>query len=249
MAVEDTNAPYGIRLLIEDYPYAVDGLKIWSAIKTWVDEYINIYYKTDETVQNDDELQLWWKEVREVAHGDKKNEPWWPKMQTRNDLINSCTILMWTTSGRHAAVNFGQYPYGGFHLNRPSMSRRFMPETGTPEYELLKVDPEKVFLNTMSSQLQTLLGIVVIERLSMHTSDEVYLGDRDMPEWTTENEALEAFERFGKKIKEIGEFVTKMNNDEKLKNRNGPAKMPYTFLYPTSESGLTAKGVPNSVSI
>lgn len=122
------------------------------------------------------------------------------KMQNRKDLIDSCTIIIWLASALHAAVNFGQHPYGGFHPNRPSLSRRFMPEPDTPENEQLKADPEKVFLNTMSNQLQTLLGVVVIERLSMHASDEVYLGQRDTPEWTTDNEALQAFERFGKKL-------------------------------------------------
>ena len=36
MAVEDPSAPHGLRLVIEDYPYAVDGLEIWDAIKSWV---------------------------------------------------------------------------------------------------------------------------------------------------------------------------------------------------------------------
>ncbi|XP_049388110.1 linoleate 9S-lipoxygenase 6-like, partial [Solanum stenotomum] len=30
VAVEDSSSPHGVRLLIEDYPYAVDGLEIWS---------------------------------------------------------------------------------------------------------------------------------------------------------------------------------------------------------------------------
>jgi len=34
MAVEDPSSPYGLRLVIDDYPYAVDGLEIWSAIQT-----------------------------------------------------------------------------------------------------------------------------------------------------------------------------------------------------------------------
>ncbi|KAI3676054.1 hypothetical protein L1987_85650 [Smallanthus sonchifolius] len=57
MAVEDSNSPHGLRLTIEDYPYAVDGLEIWSAIKTWVQDYCTFYYKNDGMVQNDTELQ------------------------------------------------------------------------------------------------------------------------------------------------------------------------------------------------
>ncbi|RVW53172.1 putative linoleate 9S-lipoxygenase 5 [Vitis vinifera] len=121
MAVEDSEAPHGLRLLIDDYPYAVDGLEIWSAIETWVKEYCSFYYKTDEMVQKDSELQSWWKEVREEGHGDKKDEPWWPKMHTVKELIETCTIIIWVASALHAAVNFGQYPYAGYLPNRPTI--------------------------------------------------------------------------------------------------------------------------------
>ena len=249
MAIEDPNAPHGLRLLIEDYPYAVDGLEIWSAIKTWVEDYCKFYYNTDDSIRKDAELQAWWKELREQGHGDKKDEPWWPKMQTGEELVDACTIIIWVASALHAAVNFGQYPYGGYPPNRPTISRRFMPEPGTAEYEELKTNPEKVYFRTITAYLQTLVGVSVIEILSRHTSDELYLGQRDDPEWTKDAEPLDAFEKFGKKLAEIEKRIIELNNDSQNKNRFGPVKMPYTLLYPTSEPGLSGKGIPNSISI
>ena len=249
MAVEDPNSPHGLRLVLEDYPYAVDGLEIWSAINSWVKDYCSFYYETDSVVQKDEELQTWWKELREQGHGDKKDEPWWPKMQTREELVETCTLIIWIASALHAAVNFGQYPYAGYLPNRPTISRRFMPEEGTPEYDELKSDPDNVYLKTITAQLQTLLGVSLIEILSRHSTDEVYLGQRDTREWTFDTQPLEAFDRFGKKLAEIEDRIVTMNNDKKWKNRVGPVKVPYTLLYPTSEGGLTGKGIPNSVSI
>ncbi|KAM4119165.1 hypothetical protein ACJW30_03G038900 [Castanea mollissima] len=249
MAVKDPNSPHGLRLVIEDYPYAVDGLEIWSAINSWVKDYCSFYYKTDSVVQRDAELQSWWKELREQGHGDKKDEPWWPKMQTREELVETCTLIIWIASALHAAVNFGQYPYAGYLPNRPTISRRFMPEEGTPAYDELKSDPDNVYLKTITAQLQTLIGVSLIEILSRHSTDEVYLGQRDTREWTFDTEPLEAFDRFGKKLAEIEDRIVTMNNDKRWKNRVGPVKVPYTLLYPTSEGGLTGKGIPNSVSI
>ncbi|MBA0764132.1 hypothetical protein Gotri_013501 [Gossypium trilobum] len=163
-------------LVIEDYPYAVDGLKIWFAIKKWVSDYCSFYYKTDGMVQEDNELQAWWKELREVGHGDKKDEPWWPKMQTREELIESCTIIIWLPSAFHAAVNFGQYACGGYSPNRPTGSRRFMPEKGTPEYTELANNLEKAFLKTITPQLICLQGMTLVETLSQQSSEEAYLG-------------------------------------------------------------------------
>nr|POE71656.1 putative linoleate 9s-lipoxygenase 5 [Quercus suber] len=87
------------------------------------------------------------------------------------------------------------------------------------------------------------------EILSRHSTDEVYLGQRDSREWTFDTKPLEAFDRFGKKLAEIEDRIVTMNNDKKWKNRVGPVKVPYTLLYPTSEGGPTGKGIPNSVSI
>ncbi|KAF5786360.1 putative linoleate 9S-lipoxygenase [Helianthus annuus] len=254
VAVEDPSQPHGLKLLIEDYPFAIDGLEIWSAIKTWVDDYCKIYYESDEMVQNDSELQSWWTELRTEGHGDKKDEPWWPQMKSRAELMDTCTIIIWVASALHAAVNFGQYPYAGYLPNRPTVSRRFMPKPGTPEYAELESNPEKAFLKTITSQLQTLLGVSLIEILSRHSTDEIYLGQSESPYWTADVSTLEAFERFGKRLVEIEGGIMERNNDECLKNRNGPVKVPYTLLYPntsdyTREGGLTGKGIPNSISI
>ncbi|XP_020886686.1 LOW QUALITY PROTEIN: linoleate 9S-lipoxygenase 5, chloroplastic [Arabidopsis lyrata subsp. lyrata] len=254
VAVEDPKSDNGVKLLIDDYPFAVDGLEIWSAIKTWVTEYCTFYYKNDKTVQTDTEIQSWWTELRTKGHGDKQHESWWPSMQTRDDLIETCTIIIWIASALHAAVNFGQYPYAGFLPNRPTVSRRFMPEPGTDEYAELAEDADVAFLKTITPQLQTLLGISIIEILSMHSTDEIYLGQRDSPNWTADDEPLEAFKRFGKELELIENNIIRRNNDKRFKNRTGPVNIPYTLLYPntsdyTREGGLTGKGIPNSVSI
>ncbi|KAK2427181.1 seed linoleate 9S-lipoxygenase [Trifolium repens] len=245
LAVEDPSSPHGVRLVIEDYPYAVDGLEIWDAIKTWVQDYVSLYYPTDEVVQKDTELQTWWKEVVEKGHGDLKDKTWWPKMQNLQDLIQSCSIIIWTASALHAAVNFGQYPYGGYILNRPTLSRRLIPEKGTPHYDEMVKNPQKAYLRTITPKYQTLVDLSVIEILSRHASDEIYLGERDVKFWTSDSKALQAFQKFGNKLTKIEEKITERNNDPNLKNRTGPVQLPYTLLQRSSDNGLTFRGIPN----
>lgn len=254
MAIHDPDQPHGLRLVIEDYPFAVDGLEIWAAIKAWVTEYCSLYYPTDEKIQGDPELQSWWKEIRESGHGDLKNQPWWPAMQKKDQLIQACTIIIWVASALHAAVNFGQYPYAGYLPNRPTVSRRFMPKPGSAEHAELQADPEGAFLKTITAQFQTLLGVSLIEILSRHSTDEVYLGQRENEEWVDDARTREAFEKFGKALVEIEERIEERNGNGRLRNRTGPVKMPYTLLIPNTadysrEGGLTGKGIPNSISI
>ncbi|CAN6440379.1 unnamed protein product [Victoria cruziana] len=255
IAVRDSSKPHGLRLLIEDYPYAVDGLEIWFAIRHWVDDYCSIYYKSVDAIKSDTELQAWWHEVRYVGHGDKLHDPWWPKMDNFHDLVETLTTIIWVASALHAAVNFGQYPYAGYLPNRPTLSRRFMPEPGTKEFAELETEPDSVFLNTITAQMQTLLGISLIEILSRHSSDEVYLGQNVDKEWTGEEETLAAFRRFRVQLMDIENRIMQMNGEsDTWKNRNGPVKVPYTLLYPNTSDisgvgGLTGKGIPNSISI
>ncbi|GKA65103.1 linoleate 13S-lipoxygenase 2-1, chloroplastic-like protein [Tanacetum coccineum] len=82
MAVKDQNEPHGLKLTIEDYPFANDGLLLWDAIKEWATSYVKHYYPQANLVESDEELQAWWDEIRTVGHGDKKDEPWLFPQQT-----------------------------------------------------------------------------------------------------------------------------------------------------------------------
>ncbi|OAY66270.1 Linoleate 13S-lipoxygenase 2-1, chloroplastic [Ananas comosus] len=86
MAVEDPTAEHGLRLTIKDYPFANDGLLIWSSIQQWVGDYVNRYYPTASDVMADHELQAWWEDVRTKGHADKKDEPWWPTVASPSEL-------------------------------------------------------------------------------------------------------------------------------------------------------------------
>ncbi|KAG5049434.1 hypothetical protein JHK85_010537 [Glycine max] len=122
---------------------------------------------------------------------------------------------------------------------------------GAPEKPLeLPVFPLLAGKHPITAKKETLIDLTVIEILSRHASDEFYLGQRDGGDyWTSDAEPLEAFKMFGKNLEEIENKLIEKNNDETLRNRYGPAKMPYTLLYPSSEEGLTFRGIPNSISI
>ncbi|KAK7401159.1 hypothetical protein VNO78_12478 [Psophocarpus tetragonolobus] len=251
MAVEDPNAPHGLKLTIEDYPFANDGLLIWDAIKEWVTDYVNHYYPSPSLIESDQELQAWWTEIRTVGHGDKSEEPWWPNLKTPKDLIEIITTIAWVTSAHHAAVNFAQYTYGGYFPNRPTIARINIPTEDPSEIELKKLlnNPEKTFLECLPSQIQSTLVMVVLNLLSDHSPDEEYIGQNVEQSWLENPTIKGAFEKFSTKLKEIEGIIDSRNADYNLKNRNGAGVVPYELLKPTSGPGLTGKGVPYSISI
>jgi len=51
------------------------------------------------------------------------------------------------------------------------------------------------------------------------------------------------------KLKVIDDNIVKRNEDKNLKNRCGVGNFPFQLLRPFSEPGVTAMGVPNSITV
>lgn len=93
--------------IISNYPYRDDGILIWNAIFNWVSDYVGLFYKSDADVRGDAELQAWAKEANTVGKiRDFGVSP--GSVKDRNDLIEICTMIMFTAGPQHAAVNFTQ---------------------------------------------------------------------------------------------------------------------------------------------
>ncbi|XP_038995083.1 linoleate 13S-lipoxygenase 3-1, chloroplastic-like isoform X1 [Hibiscus syriacus] len=250
IAVPDPTQPHGLKLLIEDYPYATDGLLIWNALENWVRTYVNHYYPNSSLICSDRELQNWYYESVHIGHADLSKESWWPSLKTPEDLVSILTTLIWLASAQHAALNFGQYPYGGYVPNRPPLMRRLIPDENDPEYVNFLADPQKYFLLALPSLLQATKFMAVVDNLSTHSPDEEYLGERQHPSiWSGDAEIIEAFYGFSAEIRRIEKEIERRNADPSLKNRCGAGVLPYELLAPSSDPGVTCRGVPNSVSI
>ncbi|GJY46693.1 lipoxygenase 1, chloroplastic [Tanacetum coccineum] len=220
MVVPDPSQRHGLKLLIEDYPYASDGLLIWEAIQNWVQTYVNRYYPDPSLVCNDRELQAWYAEVINVGHADLRYENWWPTLANAEDLTAILTTIIWLASAQHAALNFGQYPYGGYIPNRPPRMRRLIPDENDPEYASFLEDPQNYFLLALPSMLQSTKYMAVVDTLSTHSPDEEYIGERQQRDtWSGDAEMVEAFYGFASDIQRIEKEIEKRNRDMSLKNR------------------------------
>ncbi|CAO2191321.1 unnamed protein product [Urochloa humidicola] len=236
----DPKSPEKLELLIKDYPYAVDGLDMWMAIKKWVNDYCAIYYANDGAVTSDSELQAWWTEVRHVGHADLKDAHWWPAMDCLADLVETCTTIMWLGSGFHAAIGLGKYGYTGFVPNSPTITSRPMPEAGAEV-------TESEFLGSITPRKEA-LTIMGMGAKSLTRKGDVFLGQRlDSEVWTTEQHAAQALAQFQARLEVVAANIRRRNADPALKNRTGPAEVPYTLLMPTREPGPLIQGIPNSI--
>ncbi len=107
------------------FPYRDDALALWSAIRDWVADYLNLYYSSDSEVINDTEVQAWSAEIgsqsggRLQGFGDENGTG----ISSLELLIDTATMAIFNGSVQHAAVNFPQktqmtfapmYPMAGY---------------------------------------------------------------------------------------------------------------------------------------
>ena len=146
-----------------------DALLLWSALKTFVKDIITLYYKSDDDVTKDVELQAWIKDLHDnglpVREGDEDHEV--PSaLQTRDQLIDLLTSVVFTCSCQHAAVNFGLLDVSGFIPFTPSVMRK-PPPTKKNQTSL------KTILDTLPSKSESLKQVALLYVLTRYAEDEV----------------------------------------------------------------------------
>ncbi|WP_428630826.1 lipoxygenase family protein [Sphingopyxis sp.] len=93
----------GVDSTLEDYPYRDDALLVWNTIHEWARQYVDLYYMGDADIMGDTELTAW----ATCLAGEAKVKGFGPVM-TRAQLAEICTMVMFSASAQHAAVNFPQ---------------------------------------------------------------------------------------------------------------------------------------------
>lgn len=207
--------------------YRDDSLRLWGAIKDYVSSILSIYYSSDTDIQKDTELQEWIRDLHDNGYPTRKGESdhGFPEsVKTADQLIHLLTIVIFTCSCQHAAVNFSQMDTFGFPPNSPALMRQPPP---TKKNSVTMKDVMK----SLPNKHQAGVTIATVYDLTRIFPDERFLGDYTDGAFT-DMAALEAILRFQEKLNVI---------TEEIKERNKRLKIPYTYLLP--------ERVPNSIAI
>ncbi|EDX83314.1 Lipoxygenase [Synechococcus sp. PCC 7335] len=207
------------------YPYRDDGLALWNAIHEWVDSYIRTYYESDNAVASDEALQNWGAELvsfdggRVRDFGNDGNGA----ITSLEYLVDALTLIVFTSSVQHAAVNFPQRGIMSFAPAMPTAG--YLPADQIPgidsEAKYCQLLPPKDMARRQFLILQILGGVY-------HTQ----LGD--YPSNSFGADVKGAQQAFQQALEEIDSRIDKRNHEF-------PSKFNYTYL--------KSYNIPQSINI
>ncbi|XP_053274271.1 polyunsaturated fatty acid lipoxygenase ALOX15B [Pleuronectes platessa] len=201
---------------IPNYYYKDDGLRLWDIIFRFVEGVLSYYYKTDDLVVNDTELQDWIRDIFEHGFLSQEQTGIPQKFSTVAELIKFVTMVIFTCSCQHSAVNSGQYDYGAWMPNTPTSLQCPPPTTkGTKDH---------IMMQTLPNISTTVKGMSTMWLLSKDSSDFVPLG-RYPEQYFSEGFPRKLIKRFQRELHKLSVSI---------KARNDNLKLPYTYLDPAN---------------
>ena len=201
------------------YPYRDDSMMYWEAIHDWVDAYVRIYYPSDADLAADEEVQNWFREL--VAEDGGRVKGMHGDPGSVDYLIEVLTLVIYTGSVQHAAVNFPQYDLMSYVPNMPGAVYKARPEelSGATEQDFLAGLPP---INQAMKQMNFLFFLGTVHYTTLGDYGIFHFRDRKV------HGPLKAFRS---RLKNIGDIIEMRNQDRR----------PYKFLIPG--------GVPQSINI
>ena len=151
------------------YHYRDDGFKLWNAMESYVRNVVDDFYRDNAAVKGDDELQKWAQDIHTYGFpgyfGAEDGHGFPEQIDGKETLIELCTLIMFTGSAQHSAVNFGQYTYYGFVPNAPPGLRLPPPTKKGADYQVL--------LDSLPEKKTSFLEITTVFTLSQYSPEEV----------------------------------------------------------------------------
>ncbi|XP_037350224.1 arachidonate 12-lipoxygenase, 12R-type [Talpa occidentalis] len=206
------------------YYYRDDSLAVWDALERYVTEIITYYYPCDTAVEGDPELQSWVQEIYKECLLERESSGFPTCLKTVPELIRYVTIVIYTCSAKHAAVNTGQLEFTSWMPNFPSSMRN-------PPMQTKGLTTQQIFMDTLPDVKTTCIILLVLWTLSREPDDKRPLGH--FPDiHFVEDVPRRSMETLRQRLAQIS---------QNIRQRNKCLPIPYYYLDPVL--------IENSISI
>ena len=218
------------------FPFRDDTRLLWQAIKRFVAGYLRCYYRNDQDVRDDTELQGWIYELTSPKYCGFKGlggltpshdpaRPW--RIENLDYLIEIVAQIIYTAGPQHASVNYAQYPLMSY---MPSVAGTIYREPPNRSTEIKSAQDCLAWYPPLDVGLYTLSFEYLLSGVQYDVFGH-YESDPRMPYFDDPK---------------VQPLVAELQSDLALaeieiRKRNRERALPYPFQLPSQ--------IPNSISI
>uniref|UniRef100_A0A3Q2Z8E5 Si:dkey-17e16.9 n=1 Tax=Hippocampus comes TaxID=109280 RepID=A0A3Q2Z8E5_HIPCM len=208
---------------IPDFYYRDDGLKLWDIIHRFVNSVVGHFYRSNDEVVKDSELQGWIHEIFTHCFLGSKRLGCPEAFHCVEEVVKFITMVIFTVSVQHAAVNNGQVK----RLKSDSKSL-----SGSTEETSCKSKPKVFFFDILLSAVNVSGSSVIsgfeyfrnLKRLCLFLQYRQVLLGSYPDERFQEPEIKQMMEGFQAGLSSLSDDI---------KARNSKLGVPYTYLDPS----------------
>ena len=201
--------------VLQLYPYRDDSLRIWDAIRTWVEGYLRIYYCSDDDVAQDYELANWVRECETAGRLSGIGED--GRIRTGDQLVDTVTLVMYQASAHHALTNF---PLSKIELYVPALPLAIYQPPPTDKKKATRQDWLDYYAPLSVALIQQSLYFIIG---TLHWTQLGYYPEG----WFVDRRVEAPLKRFKDRLKEIEGEILRDNANERMR------PMPYIYLLPS----------------
>jgi arachidonate 15-lipoxygenase len=210
---------------LPDFPWRDDALLLWEAIHTWTSNYVGVYYADDAAVLGDTELLAFSEDL--ILNGKLKG---FKPIIDRAQLAQVLTMIIYTATAQHAAVNFPQRPlmtYAPALTGASWQDAPNKPAKHTEKQWLKMMPPIKYGMEQLN--ILYLLGSVHYRALGDYRANQF-----PYHHWFEDHEIT-------KKEGPLAQFQDALKQVQNKINVRNTMRISYEFLLPSN--------IPNSINI
>uniref|UniRef100_A0A2K6R8E0 Uncharacterized protein n=1 Tax=Rhinopithecus roxellana TaxID=61622 RepID=A0A2K6R8E0_RHIRO len=203
--------------------YGQDAIRLWGIISRYVEGMVGLFYKSDQAVKDDLELQAWCREMTETGLQTAQDRGFPISLESRAQLCHFVTMCTFTCTGQHASNHLGQLDWYSWILNGPCTMRKPPP--------ISKDVTEKDIVDSLPNLHQARMQKTVTDFLGRRQPVMVALGQHEEKYFSgPEPQAV---------LRQFREALAAM--DKEIEVRNAVLDLPYEYLRPSM--------IANSVTI
>uniref|UniRef100_A0A2K6E7J5 Lipoxygenase domain-containing protein n=1 Tax=Macaca nemestrina TaxID=9545 RepID=A0A2K6E7J5_MACNE len=204
--------------------YGQDAIRLWGIIsRRYVEGMVGLFYKSDQAVKDDLELQAWCREMTETGLQMAQDRGFPISLESRAQLCHFVTMCIFTCTGQHASNHLGQLDWYSWIPNGPGTMRKPPP--------ISKDVTEKDIVDSLPNLHQAHMQKTVTDFLGRRQPVMVALGQHEEKYFSgPEPQAV---------LRQFREELAAM--DKEIEVRNAVLDLPYEYLRPSM--------VENSVTI